>query len=204
MVRHRIAAVVAGAACLVTGSGSAAAQAVDWRAAGGDLFGRAPAQVDSAPVDGEFGLPRLMPLDQPFQEAIARAAAAHGLDEKLLHALVLTESGYRADAVSPVGAFGLTQLMPATAVELGVRNRFDPTENLRGGADYLARQILRFGDLRLALAAYNAGPSRVARLGRVPDISETRQYVSLVIDCYLALTAGQGPRNARQCRPEGQ
>jgi soluble lytic murein transglycosylase-like protein len=92
--------------------------------------------------------------------------------------------------------------MPATAVELGVRNRFDPGENLRGGADYLARQILRFGDLRLALAAYNAGPSRVARLGRIPDISETRQYVSLVIDCYLALTAGQGPRNARQCRSE--
>jgi soluble lytic murein transglycosylase-like protein len=202
MVRHTIAAVVAGVACLVTGGGSAAAQAVDWRAAGGDLFGRTPAQVDPAPVDGEFGLPRLAPLDQPFQTDIARAAAAHGLDEKLLHALVLTESAYRPNAVSPVGAGGLTQLMPATAVELGVRNRFDPGENLRGGADYLARQILRFGDLRLALAAYNAGPSRVARLGRIPDISETRQYVSLVIDCYLALTAGQGPRNARQCRSE--
>ena len=76
MVRHTIAAFVAGAACLLTGSGSAAAQAVDWRAAGGDLFGRAPAQADPAPVDGEIGLPRLMPLDQPFQEAIARAAAA--------------------------------------------------------------------------------------------------------------------------------
>lgn len=192
------------AAALLALGAPASAQTVDWRAAGGDLFGRTPAQVDPAPVDGEFGLPRLAPLDQPFQTDIARAAAAHGLDEKLLHALVLTESAYRPDAVSPVGAGGLTQLMPATAVELGVRNRFDPGENLRGGADYLARQILRFGDLRLALAAYNAGPSRVARLGRVPDISETRQYVSLVIDCYLALTAGQGPRNARQCRPEGR
>jgi soluble lytic murein transglycosylase-like protein len=142
-------------------------------------------------------------LDQPFQEAVAVAAAAHGLDPKLLHALVVTESAYRPDAVSPVGASGLTQLMPATALELGVRNRFDPIENLRGGADYLARQILRFGDLRLALAAYNSGPGRVARLGRVPDIAETRAYVAAVIECYLALSAGRDVTNSRQCRPQG-
>jgi len=91
--------------------------------------------------------------------------------------------------------------MLGTARELGVRDRFDPIENLRGGADYLARQILRFGDLRLALAAYNSGPGRVARLGRIPDIAETQAYVVTVIDCYLALTAGQGPLNSRQCRP---
>jgi soluble lytic murein transglycosylase-like protein len=93
--------------------------------------------------------------------------------------------------------------MPGTALDLGVRNRFDPIENLRGGADYLARQIIRFGDLRLALAAYNSGPGRVARLGRVPDIAETRAYVVTVIDCYLALTAGRKVTNARQCRSEG-
>ena len=97
----------------------------------------------------------------------------------------------------------MTQLMPATALELGVRDRFDPVENLRGGADYLARQILRFGDLRLALAAYNAGPARVARLGRVPDIAETQAYVVTVIDCYLALSAGRGVTNARQCGAAG-
>ncbi len=118
-------------------------------------------------------------------------------------AVVLDQSAYRADARSSAGAGGLTQLMPGTARELGVRDRFDPVENLRGGADYLARQILRFGDLRLALAAYNAGPGRVARLGRIPDIAETQSYVATVVDCYLALTAGQGVTNSRQCRSRG-
>jgi len=179
----------------------ASAQDVDWRRAGGGLF-ETPA-VEPAVADALDGaaVPRLAILNQPFQDAIDAAALAHGLDPKLLHALVITESAYRADARSPVGAGGLTQLMPGTARELGVRDRFDPIENLRGGADYLARQILRFGDLRLALAAYNSGPGRVARLGRIPDIAETQAYVVTVIDCYLALTAGQGPLNSRQCRP---
>ena len=180
----------------------ASAQDVDWRRAGGGLFGTPavePAVADT--LDGA-AVPRLAILNQPFQDAIDAAALAHGLDPKLLHALVITESAYRADARSPVGAGGLTQLMPGTARELGVRDRFDPIENLRGGADYLARQILRFGDLRLALAAYNSGPGRVARLGRIPDIAETQAYVATVIECYLALTAGQGVRSSRQCRAQ--
>ena len=127
------------------------------------------------------------------------AADRHGLDRKLLHALVVVESAYRVEACSPAGACGLTQLMPGTAADLGVADRFDPLENLRGGADYLARQIVRFGDLRLALAAYNSGPGRVARLGRIPDITETRNYVVAVVDCYLALTAGRGVRSSREC-----
>ena len=102
--------------------------------------------------------------------------------------------------MSPAGAGGLTQLMPRTAEDLGVRDRFDPVANLRGGADYLARQLVRFGDVRLALAAFNAGPERVARLGRVPRIPETEAYVSAVVDCYLALSAGRGVRSARDCR----
>lgn len=197
MVRLWLCAMVA----LAVGS-PAAAQTVDWRAAGGDLFGRPPPEAtDLLRAEGDAA-PRLAALDQPFQAEIAEAARRHGLDEKLLHAVVLTESAYRPEAVSPAGAGGLTQLMPATARELGVRDRFDPVENLRGGADYLARQLLRFGDLRLALAAYNAGPGRVARLGRVPDFVETREYVETVIACYLALTAGQAPLSRRQCRAE--
>lgn len=180
---------------------AASAQAMDWNRAGGDLFGRPPV-VEAVAPDGEAD-PRLGPLSQPFGQAVAAAAERHGLDPKLLHALVLTESAYLPDARSPVGAGGLTQLMPATALELGVRNRFDPIENLMGGADYLARQILRFGDIRLALAAYNAGPVRVARLGRVPDIAETRAYVATVVDCYLALSAGRRLTSSRQCAPEG-
>jgi len=185
--------------------------AADWRASGGDLFvGASPTLattsqeqgvgIRAAPNEVEARLPD---LDQPFGKAVAQAAATHGLDPKLLHALVIVESAYRPRAVSRVGAGGLTQLMPATAAALGVHDRFAPETNLLGGADYLARLLLRFGDLRLALAAYNAGPARVAELGRVPDIAETRAYVGAVIDCYLALSAGRGVRTAGQCRGQG-
>lgn len=180
---------------------SALAQAVDWRSAGGDLFGRPVVETAAEGAIWAEGETRLAPLSQPFADAIARAADRHGLDPKLLHALVIVESAYRVDAVSSAGAGGLTQLMPGTAVDLGVRDRFDVEENLSGGADYLARQMLRFGDVRLALAAYNSGPGRVARLGRIPDIAETRAYVVAVVDCYLALTAGRGARTSRDCRP---
>ena len=197
MVSHLLplAAVIAIAATPV-----AAQTRVDWRPAGGDLF---VGVVPEAPAPEAAGLEavRLADLDQPFADAIAEAADRHGLDRKLLHALVVVESAYRAQACSHAGACGLTQLMPGTAADLDVRDRFDPYENLRGGADYLARQILRFGDLRLALAAYNSGPDRVARLGRIPNITETQNYVVSVINCYLALTAGRGVRSSRECAP---
>ncbi len=143
---------------------------------------------------------RLLPSSQPLDRLITRIANETGLDPKLLHALVIIESAYDSRAISPVGAQGLTQLMPGTAAELGVRDAFDSEENLRAGARYLAIQIGRFSDIRLALAAYNSGPNRVARLGRVPDINETQNYVRDGIDCYLALTAGRGIRNRSQCR----
>jgi len=177
------------------------AQSVDWGQAGGDLFGR-PAVVEAAQDTEDNGFePRLGPLSQPFMEAIDRAADRHGLDPKLLHALVIVESAYQVGAVSPAGAGGLTQLMPGTAADLGVRDRFDVDQNLSGGADYLARQLIRFGDVRLALAAYNSGPGRVARLGRIPEIAETRAYVFSVVECYLALSAGRAARSSRDCRP---
>lgn len=197
MVRLEVGAVV----LLWAIAGSAQAQSVDWSRAGGDLFGR-PVVEPAMEVGDEGGeSARLPQLTQPYMEAIARAADRHGLDPKLLHALVIVESAYVAEAVSSAGAGGLTQLMPGTARDLGVQDRFDVEQNLFGGADYLARQLLRFGDLRLALAAYNSGPGRVARLGRVPRIPETEQYVLDVINCFLVLTAGRGVRNAPQCRP---
>jgi len=188
------------AALLLSAPAAASAQDIDWSRAGGDLFGRPFAAQAAEPEDGDDL--RLAPLTQPFGDAVAAAAARHGLDPKLLHALVLTESAYRPNAVSPAGAAGLTQLMPATARELGVEDRFDPVENLRGGAEYLARQLRRFQDVRLALAAFNAGPARVAALGRIPRIPETEQYVESVVECYLALSAGRVVVNARQCRRE--
>jgi soluble lytic murein transglycosylase-like protein len=184
-------------------AGPTTAQDVDWRRAGGDLFGRA-ASVQTASAVGQADDWRVPALSQPYQAAIAEAAEAYGLDPKLLHALVITESAYRADALSSAGAGGLTQLMPGTASDLGVANRFDVDQNLRGGADYLARQIRRFGNLRLALAAYNSGPARVATLGRVPNIPETRAYVSSVLNCFLALTAGRTVTNSLQCAAEGE
>ena len=184
------------------GAHAADAQVADWARAGGDLFVSQATAAARPPPEPREETPRLGALDQPFGEPVAAAAVRHGLDPKLLHALVVIESGYRADAVSPAGAGGLTQLMPATARDLGVRDRFDPNENLAAGAAFLARQILRFGDLKLALAAYNAGPERVARLGRAPRIPETRSYVAGVLDCYLALSAGRRVRTAADCRAQ--
>jgi RNA polymerase sigma factor (sigma-70 family) len=114
---------------------------------------------------------------------------------------ISVKSQYSPAAVSPAGAAGLMQLMPATAADLGVQDRFDPAQNIMGGADYLARQLLRFRDVKLALSAYNSGPTRVAALGRVPSIPETQQYVEQVIGCYLALTAGRRVVASRECRP---
>jgi len=182
---------------------AALAQPTDWSQAGGGLFVAAATPVIPAAAEETSAVAQLPPMDQPYMDAVSVAAARHGLDPKLLHALTLVESGYRAEVVSSAGAAGLTQLMPATARELGVADRFDPSANLAGGADYLARQLLRFGDLKLALAAYNAGPARVARQGGVPDIPETRAYVAKVIDCFLALSAGRSVRTARQCAQGG-
>lgn len=184
----------------------APAQAQDWSRAGGPLVFTAVPSPDAAqptqPTQPTASAEPLQPR-QPFADLVDAAAAAQGLDPKLLHAVIAVESAYRPDARSSApggGAGGLTQLMPQTARELGVEDRFDPAENVHGGARYLATQLRRFGDVRLALAAYNSGPSRVARLGRAPDIPETRDYVVRVVDCYLALTAGRSIRSSRDCR----
>ena len=99
----------------------------------------------------------------------------------MIEALVWQESRWRPNARSPVGASGLTQLMPGTARELGV-NPWNPYANLEGGVRYLRQQLDRFnGDLEKALAAYNAGPGRVERAGGVPNIRETRLYVASIM-----------------------
>ncbi|HSK98199.1 MAG TPA: lytic transglycosylase domain-containing protein, partial [Euzebyales bacterium] len=117
---------------------------------------------------------------------IERIARRNDLDPRLLTALVKQESGFRADAGSPAGAIGLTQLMPGTARELGV-DPYDPLANLEGGARYLRSQLDRFGSVPLALAAYNAGPGRVAATGGIPRITETQNYVRNVMAFYADL-----------------
>ncbi len=116
----------------------------------------------------------------PYAASIAASAAAHGLDPRLVESVAWHESRFRPDALSPKGAFGPMQLMPATARALGVDAR-DPGQNIAGGAHYLRMMADRFGDWGLALAAYNAGPGAVARFGGVPPFAETRAYVTDVL-----------------------
>jgi soluble lytic murein transglycosylase-like protein len=132
---------------------------------------------------------RLPPAGRPWAAAIDATAARHGLDGRLLAALVWTESAFRPEVVSHAGALGLAQLMPGTARGLGVDPR-DPLANLDGGARYLRAQLDHFGRVDLALAAYNAGPGRVTAAGGVPDIVETQLYVVRVLDRYQAISGG--------------
>ena len=117
----------------------------------------------------------------PYASKVAELAARFDLSPALIEALVWQESRWQAHAISPVGARGLAQLMPGTARELGV-DPDDPLANLEGGARYLREQLDRFdGDLERALAAYNAGPGRVAAAGGIPRIRETQTYVAAVM-----------------------
>ena len=115
-------------------------------------------------------------VDDPFELAARR----YGIEPNLLRAVAWTESRGRNDAVSPKGARGIMQLMPATAAELGVDPR-DPLANINGGAAYLARQLATFHDVPLALAAYNAGPGAVIRYRGVPPYRETQNYVGTIM-----------------------
>ena len=122
---------------------------------------------------------RLVP--DGYKDKVAELAARFDLSPTLIEALVWQESRWRANAVSPVGARGLAQLMPATARDLGVDPN-DPFANLEGGARYLREQLDRFdGNLEKALAAYNAGPGRVERAGGIPRIRETQHYVAAIM-----------------------
>jgi soluble lytic murein transglycosylase-like protein len=116
-----------------------------------------------------------------YNDAIAAAAQEYGVDAALLRAVIHAESSFNPNAVSMAGAQGLMQLMPGTANDLGVQNPFDSTQNIRGGAHYLAQLLKQFnGDERLATAAYNAGPQNVQKYNGVPPFDETRVYVERV------------------------
>ncbi len=119
------------------------------------------------------------------RELVDRLSREHGLDPRLMDALIRVESGYDPRAVSHKGAMGLMQLMPATASRLGVRNPFDPEQNVRGGMREFARLVEVYrGNLKLALAAYNAGEGAVSRFRGVPPYRETRNYVSKILTIY--------------------
>ncbi len=135
--------------------------------------------------------PALLARASRYDPLIERAAAAAAVEPDLLRAVIVVESGFNARAVSEKGAVGLMQLMPATALRYGVSNPYDPRQNVKGGAYYLKYLIDRFGhDIRLALAAYNAGEDAVERNGgQIPPYSETQAYVPKVLAIYHQLLA---------------
>ena len=149
-----------------------------------------PETRDPGAADDSFftlSWPALGPACDPLPEGklqplIQQAAQKEGLEVDLLRAVAEQESGFRTCAVSPKGAMGLMQLMPATAQELGVNDPFDPQENLLSGAHFLKQLLTRFGgNTALALGAYNAGAGRVEEAGGVPEIPETTRYVQQIL-----------------------
>jgi hypothetical protein len=150
---------------------------------GSDELGR----FGPKPVKGR----RVTMLPEPARNSFRRSAylpwvyaaeVRHSLPFGLLDALIWTESKYNPMAISRAGAVGLAQLMPGTAQDLGVLNRYDPIANIDGGARYLRQMLDRFGSIHLALAAYNAGPGVVGRIGRIPANKETPGYVRRVLE----------------------
>ncbi|MDD2734252.1 MAG: transglycosylase SLT domain-containing protein [Desulfuromonadaceae bacterium] len=117
-----------------------------------------------------------------YEQLIKNCSEKYGVNQSLVKAVIHAESGYNANAVSPKGASGLMQLMPATAKSLNVADRFNPKDNVDGGVKYLRFLLDTFrGDVSLAVAAYNAGLNNVAKYGGIPPYNETRTYVNRVL-----------------------
>ena len=136
-------------------------------------------------------LPEPLSPNTPFHDIIRAAAERNGVDADLIHCVIAIESNFNPKAVSPKNARGLMQLLPQTAAQLGVRDVFDPRENIEAGTRYLKDMLARYqNDLTLALAAYNAGPERVEQYGRrVPPYPETLKYVQKISRSYAHFKA---------------
>ena len=133
-----------------------------------------------------YGHKRLTEKARSYFDIIKDASEKTDLEESILLAVIKVESDFNANALSPKGAMGLMQIMPGTASDLGLADPFDPAQNIHGGARYLSDCINRFMDLKLGLAAYNAGPNLVAKLKRIPSMEETQNYVKNVMK-YIAI-----------------
>jgi hypothetical protein len=126
----------------------------------------------------------------PFEKFIRAAAKRYEMDADLIHCVVAVESNFNPKAVSPKKASGLMQLLPQTAAHYGVKNIFDPEENINAGTRYLKELLAKYHNLTLALAAYNAGPERVDQYGRrVPPYLETMKYVQRIAKSYAKIKA---------------
>jgi soluble lytic murein transglycosylase-like protein len=129
--------------------------------------------------------------NKSYDDVIHEAAKRNGISSSLIKALIHVESCFNAKAVSPKGAMGLMQIMPGNLKFLNVDDPFDPWENIMGGTTYLRSMLERFqGDLRLALAAYNAGPVAVEKYNDIPPFPETQDYVQKVIKFFRLYKKG--------------
>lgn len=146
------------------------------------------------PLGGKKPEPASKPTSKDAYETIvSNTAGKYKIDPELMHAVITAESNYNPDAVSHRGALGLMQLMPDTARILGVKNPFNPAQNIEGGAKYLRLLMDKFnGNLKLVLAAYNAGPNTVENYGGVPPYKETKDYVAKVMKLYGKGGTGAG------------
>ncbi|MEA2665849.1 MAG: hypothetical protein QOI11_2793 [Candidatus Eremiobacteraeota bacterium] len=173
--------------------------------AGAPRFSNALASAMAMPPvmpGGDPGLPSGEPARAPapvppaqIDALVEQNATTWQVDPALIKAVIANESGFNANATSGVGAQGLMQLMPATAAGLGVRDAYDPAQNVAGGARYLKGLLDRFrGDARLAVAAYNAGPGAVEKYGDVPPYAETKNYVQNVLASFEKYKSGPPPR----------
>jgi soluble lytic murein transglycosylase-like protein len=137
------------------------------------------------PEDVFTSAPPVVTANAPFRELIEAAAARYRVDSDLITSVIAAESNFNPRAISRRNARGLMQLLPRTAARLGVRNIFDPQQNIDAGTHYLRDLLLLYNnDLALTLAAYNAGPQRVQEYGRVPPFAETQSYVKRVRTAY--------------------
>ena len=153
----------------------------------GDLLTRPVTKVNANiySAQAETGAEKISTREQ-IKNIVFRAAKKHGVDEKLVNALIKQESGFNPNAKSKVGAMGLMQLMPATAKGLGVTNPMDPEQNVEGGVKYLKSMLNKYnGNVILALAAYNAGPGAVDKYDGVPPYKETQNNVKSILANYL-------------------
>ena len=173
---------------LLTAAALSAPHAAKVRANTGEPLGRPTAAISN--MVSERLLPSVsvvidsvVPVDprHAYDDLIAEAAKKYKLDPLLIRSVMEAESSFNAMAVSPVGALGLMQLMPAVAAELGAADPMDPRQNIMAGSLYLRRLLdSHRGNVKLALASYNAGPGTVARYGRIPPYRETRNYVKKI------------------------
>jgi len=132
-------------------------------------------------LDSSLDWKKIPLFSRDYDELINHAANTHNLEPALIRAVIHAESAFNVFALSRTGAMGLMQLMPETAIELGVKNAFKPEQNIAGGAKYLAQMLKRFdGDIDLACAAYNAGATNVIHYKGIPPYPETQAYVKRV------------------------